>query len=201
MTLGVIFDLYGTLLQRPSSGALRRVARLADDPRRALRVALTTRCDTLRDYAEQLGVEVPADIELLETKLRNELDQVRVYDDVVSTMQQLKRQQIRIGLISNLASPYKKPLVDLQLATYFDATVLSCDCGLMKPSAEIYRLCLARLGLEAPSVVMVGDSLEADVEGPRRVGIAGIHLTRGRAATASAIESLTQVVQRCASPF
>jgi putative hydrolase of the HAD superfamily len=47
-----------------------------------------------------------------------------------------------------------------------------------KPDARIFRAALDRLGVPAERTVMVGDNLEADIVGARRVGMRTILLTR-----------------------
>ncbi|HEY8489921.1 MAG TPA: HAD-IA family hydrolase, partial [Dehalococcoidia bacterium] len=51
--------------------------------------------------------------------------------------------------------------------------VNSCREGCAKPEARIYRLTLERLGLPAEAAVFV-DDVEANVEGARAVGMAGV---------------------------
>lgn len=46
----------------------------------------------------------------------------------------------------------------------------------MKPQVEIYRLVCRRLGVEPSQVLFVGDSLEADVQGPHAAGLFAIHI-------------------------
>lgn len=62
------------------------------------------------------------------------------------------------------------------------------DSGLVgssKPDAEIFRVALARVGVDAASAVHVGDSVAADVAGARAAGIAPIHVNPGRACRAA----------------
>ncbi len=61
----------------------------------------------------------------------------------------------------------------------FDAVVISGDVGTGKPGREIFAHTLELLGVAADRAVMVGDSLERDVEGAEAAGIRGIWLNRG----------------------
>ena len=40
-----------------------------------------------------------------------------------------------------------------------------------KPEPPLFRLALERLGLESAAAAMVGDSVEADIKGARRLGM------------------------------
>ena len=60
----------------------------------------------------------------------------------------------------------------------FDAVVISGDLGTGKPGREIFAHTLELLGVAADRAVMIGDSLERDVEGAEAAGIRGIWLNR-----------------------
>ena len=81
-------------------------------------------------------------------------------------------------MISNLATPYKKPFYTLGLSKYFDVEIFSCDCGLKKPDEAIYRLALKQLDSVPEKTLMIGDTYKADVIGPQAIGIQGILLNR-----------------------
>ena len=50
--------------------------------------------------------------------------------------------------------------------------------GYFKPHPSIFELALKLLGVAAAESVMVGDSLQHDIEGARRVGMRGILVQR-----------------------
>lgn len=61
----------------------------------------------------------------------------------------------------------------------FHDVVASCDVGLRKPDAQIYRLVLERSGVRANRVVYIDDRLEM-VEGGRSLGLVGIRFQSSR---------------------
>jgi putative hydrolase of the HAD superfamily len=56
----------------------------------------------------------------------------------------------------------------------FDAVVVSCEVGCLKPDPRIYQLCLDRLGLGAEETLFADDRLE-NVEGAGRLGLRTLH--------------------------
>jgi putative hydrolase of the HAD superfamily len=56
----------------------------------------------------------------------------------------------------------------------FDAVVVSCEVGCMKPGPEIFRLCLERLGVAAGDALFTDDRLE-NVEAARGLGLRALH--------------------------
>ncbi|MBE1490446.1 HAD family hydrolase [Plantactinospora soyae] len=79
----------------------------------------------------------------------------------------------RLAVVSNT---HHAPLVPAHLAamgveSLFDAVITSVRVGWRKPDPRIYAAALGELGVAAESVVFVGDSIEPDYHGPRRIGM------------------------------
>lgn len=180
MTTAVIFDLYGTLLRLPhdSQPYLQLARKTTKSLREAIHVALTTDCPGLSDFAIQIGLDTLDNLTALEYELKEDINAVEVYPDVLPTLKSLREAGIRIGVISNLATPYKNPFTDSGLEELVDSVTFSCDCGLAKPDPAIYKVALTQLNISAEDCIMVGDSLKSDVDGPAKIGIMGIHLVR-----------------------
>jgi epoxide hydrolase-like predicted phosphatase len=92
---------------------------------------------------------------------------IRFIHDVRSRVQ-------RMAIISNMT---QTSLVwirrQFDWLALFDECVYSCEFGVNKPDAAIYRECTRRLGLQASECLFVDDSAE-NVRGARHVGMAAI---------------------------
>lgn len=78
----------------------------------------------------------------------------------------------RLGVISN-AYPdvqYNK-LRGIGLLGYFDAVVLSEECGIRKPDEGIFHRTAEALGCMPASCLYVGDSFETDIIGAKKAGM------------------------------
>jgi FMN phosphatase YigB (HAD superfamily) len=64
-----------------------------------------------------------------------------------------------------------RSLRKFDIAKYFDAIVVSGILVWRKPSARIFREALQALDVKAEETVFVGDSLIADIEGAKKVGM------------------------------
>ncbi len=102
-----------------------------------------------------------------------------MHPDVVPTLEELKRDGYRLGLLSNAHSDLKKLLMAFDLWVYFDAHLISWEEKLEKPDPRFFRLALDRLGLEPAEAAHVGDDPLVDYEGSRRAGLHPILLDRG----------------------
>ena len=188
----VLFDLYGTLVDAGDSSLLSRLPSALGVSRAAwmslLRGGLLTTAFRDEDafvatLARTLAPARPDAEEICRGLVRAELDPVRLVPGVVSLLNFLKRRGLKLGLVSNLASPFKAPVGRFGLEGFFDAFALSCDEGIAKPDPAIYERALSRLGVDAGATLFVGDSLQNDVRAPAALGMktAGIGTREGEA--------------------
>jgi HAD superfamily hydrolase (TIGR01549 family) len=99
-----------------------------------------------------------------------------LYEDALPVLDELRRHDLRIGLISNgqrdLEEFVEHHLLDV------DATVGSKSHGRVKPHPSIFIAALEALDVAADETAMVGDSYEDDIQGARALGIRAILLDR-----------------------
>ncbi|MHC4092464.1 MAG: HAD family hydrolase [Planctomycetota bacterium] len=79
-----------------------------------------------------------------------------------------------IGLVSNtfmLSQVMDEDLDAEGLLDYFACRIYSCDVGLMKPHPRIFEAALQRLGVPASETMFVGDLIDVDIKGAKRVGM------------------------------
>jgi epoxide hydrolase-like predicted phosphatase len=97
----------------------------------------------------------------------------RLDGDLVAFIRGL-RPRCRTALLSNAFDDLRALLEGpWALADAFDEIVISAEVGLMKPDPRIYRLALARLGVEPAEAVFIDDSLP-NVEAASALGLAAI---------------------------
>ncbi len=122
---------------------------------------------------------------------------MRLYDDVLPALEQLKARGYRLGIISNWSWNLVDRCRHLGIDSYFDAIVASAYVGYNKPHPAIFQHALAQVGVPPAAAVHVGDQYEADVLGAQAAGMTGILLDRkGNAPPASCpvIHSLEELL-------
>ena len=97
-----------------------------------------------------------------------------VVDHGVEVLNELHRRGYKLGIISNLIGETEvyEWLDEDGLLDLFDSVILSPECGLRKPDAEIYRVSARDLGLPCEQIASIADNQGRDVEGAREAGIA-----------------------------
>ncbi|KAI8140695.1 HAD-like domain-containing protein [Fennellomyces sp. T-0311] len=89
------------------------------------------------------------------------------FPDAIDTLQQLKRQRIKTGVISNSDERLHDVLKNLKMTEHLDFVLPSYRCGYEKPAHEIFDVALrnVRPPVCAKEALHVGDDLHADYRG------------------------------------
>jgi len=119
--------------------------------------------------------------------------QFELYDDVVPVLRHLRDAGLKLGLVSNTSRDLGAFVRHFALDV--DAWIASGSYGKVKPSPLIFRAALDLVACMPSDALMVGDSIEDDVEGARAVGMRALLLDRaGRFPDAEErIESLAEL--------
>jgi HAD superfamily hydrolase (TIGR01549 family) len=99
-----------------------------------------------------------------------------LYDDALPVLDALRGRGLRIGLLSNSSRDLLEFVAHHHLRA--DALLTSRAHGKTKPHESIFRAMLGLLGVTADEAVMVGDTIDDDVEGARAVGMQAVLLDR-----------------------
>jgi putative hydrolase of the HAD superfamily len=99
-----------------------------------------------------------------------------LYEDVLPTLEDLRRRGLRIGLVSNTARDLDAFVCHHALDV--DAALSSRAHGRVKPHASIFRAVLELLDVAPGRAAMVGDTPEDDVLGARALGMRAFLLDR-----------------------
>ena len=190
MLQAVLFDLDGTLLDRPN--CLRvylygQVKRLASDlcalpfgEYMEIVIELDAHGHAEKD---ELFKRIERDFALSPGARQRLLDDFLTYFPHVcipfpkahQTLTTLGQQGLKMGLVTNGAVDSQQPKIDgLGIARYFDTILISEAEGVAKPDAEIFHRATDNLGVSPEQAVMIGDNPEADIRGAKSFGMKAI---------------------------
>ena len=106
-----------------------------------------------------------------------------LFPHIAETLEWLKRNGYRVGLISNTGRTwgrYLRPVQDrLGIGRFFDARIFSDEVRIRKPEPEIFVKALAELHLPPDKVVHIGDDVDADVAGAKGHGMRAVWFNTG----------------------
>jgi putative hydrolase of the HAD superfamily len=99
-----------------------------------------------------------------------------LYEDVLPTLAELRSRGLKLGLVSNTARDLERFVAHHKLDV--DAALSSRTHGRVKPHESIFRAVLSQLEVAPVEALMVGDTVEDDVEGARALGMRALLLDR-----------------------
>jgi HAD superfamily hydrolase (TIGR01662 family) len=104
---------------------------------------------------------------------------VRIDENAKDTLAKL-RGKCKLGIVSNFAIPecVFRLLEKHGLDAFFDVVVVSGAVNRRKPSPEIFQKALQRLGVDASEAVFVGDTVDADIQGAKNLGMKTVFIER-----------------------
>ena len=125
---------------------------------------------------ESFGIYDPtAVIELYNAYWDNYFSVMKLFDGAEKLMYELADSGIRIAFCTDLTADIQlRKLVKLGLGKLPHMLVTSEEVGAEKPDRKMFETVLEKLDVPADEAVMIGDSVEKDILGARKVGIHGI---------------------------
>ena len=203
----ILFDLGGTLMHARAdwSPILSRADQALADTLRAHHIELDTKvfrahlrqyyqqrdqdCEettyhfVLRELLRELGY---ADV--AESTLRSALDALysltqnnwELEEDALAAIQKLNSQNVHLGIFSNAGDDkdVQELIENFGIRPYFDFVLTSAACYYRKPHPRAFEMALAQWNITPPEALMIGDSLHADIEGAKKLGMQTIWITR-----------------------
>ena len=99
-----------------------------------------------------------------------------LYEDALPTLDALRERELKLGLLSNTARDMDEFVAHHGLTV--DAVLSSRAHGKTKPHETIFRRMLELLDVSAAEAMMVGDTVDDDVEGALAVGMRAVLVDR-----------------------
>lgn len=104
---------------------------------------------------------------------------VRMDEDAPKVLRMLHG-KYKLGVVSNFAIPecVVRLLQQHGLYKFFDVIIISGAVNKRKPNPAIFTEALSKLEVNASETVFVGDTVDADIKGPKEVGMKTIYIER-----------------------
>ena len=104
-----------------------------------------------------------------------------LFEDAVETLETLKGEGYRLGLITNGPAEMQLWKVgQFDLERHFDVIVIEGVFGKGKPHPDVFRHALTSTGTQPEDAWHVGDNLYADIGGAQRAGLHAVWIHRNR---------------------
>ena len=90
-----------------------------------------------------------------------------LYEDVIPTLNSLRKLNFKLGLISNMDKSGSEILDEFNLFSYMDVCITSKEAKVEKPDSKIFNMALSKLDIDATSSMYIGDQILSDIEGAK----------------------------------
>jgi FMN phosphatase YigB (HAD superfamily) len=128
---------------------------------------------------------------------------IELLPETLPTLRVLREHQWKMGVVSNNVFPemLRASVERLGLGSFFDVIVASGDLGVRKPAAAIFQRALSGLACGVEETMFVGDSLEEDIGGAKKLGMTSVWLHSSADVSGGSIvpdyevESLSAILQ------
>jgi putative hydrolase of the HAD superfamily len=120
-------------------------------------------------------------VQLLVLLYRSHSPQIRLYDDVPPVLEELHRQGIRLGLVTDgMATMQRSKIAALHIAPWFEAIVCTDEMGreCSKPSPAPYQVALELLAAKPSEAAYVANDPRKDFAGARSLNILTVLVRR-----------------------
>ena len=186
----IFFDFWGTLMENGVWSPIKQVKTILgikvpfeDYVVRMEKVMMTASFSSLKEAFKALSTEfeVPCDDEQMDSLIgmwNKSWMLARPYDEVVATLEHLQK-NYKLILVSNTdCFSIDSVLNKFALRPYFKEIILSYEIGKIKTDKDFFPSLIARLKVKPEECVMVGDSLQSDIEPAQQAGIKAVLIDR-----------------------
>lgn len=119
------------------------------------------------------------------------IENLTLLPTVLETLVELKRMGLKTAVVTNLTSYVQfRKLVKLEISNYIDYLVTSQESGSEKPHPGIFLFALNKMNLLPQDVIMVGDSLETDIDGAIATSIDSVWLYTERSSNSELLQEI-----------
>ena len=130
--------------------------------------------DTFVEFTDNIGIAFDEAVYgwFRERQHQAVIDNLHLKEDCLETLEYLKNQGLYLSIVSNIDDDMLDPLVAREgLDEYLHHWTSSEAAGSCKPDSRFFEISLEKAGLDAETVLFVGDSPEHDIAGASAVGM------------------------------
>ncbi len=124
---------------------------------------------------------------------------IELFSDTIPLMEAIQEKNIEAVILTNGPSDGQRAkFKTLGLSQYIQRIYIGEEIGFSKPNRKAFEYVLRDLGVPASDVLMVGDSIENDINGAEQVGIKAVLIDRGNKGcgyTSTRIGKLSEVIK------
>lgn len=130
---------------------------------------------------QELNVFSLEKVQLLIYLYRSHIPNIKLYEYVLVTLEELKNRSIKIGILTDgIVSVQRNKVISLGLEKYFDVIIYTDQLGkeFWKPSVIPFKVALELLDIKPQEAGYVGDDISKDFFAPNLIGMLSIQVKK-----------------------
>ncbi len=128
--------------------------------------------------AAGLSTSSDTNLKIIRQALKQFNSRTILFEDVVPLLDELKKRNYILGIITNADQSVLKLINTLGLGPYLKVVVTSEGARAEKPDAAIFNAAYNQAGLKPEEILYIGDQYKSDVLGAKRAGSSAVLLDR-----------------------
>lgn len=157
----IVFDLGGVVFQRDPKGLTPEFVKFYEFVTYDPVPSFWREYDRGELSDEQVAQEISkfwgCSYEYSYANLMRSIELQQMVEPTRELIRDLKAAGYGLYVLSNMAHSYIDHLRTFDVYSYFDADLVSCDCGISKPALEMYNLLLEKFSLQADECLFIDD--------------------------------------------
>jgi putative hydrolase of the HAD superfamily len=137
--------------------------------------------------------------ELNQIYIQETTRKIELFEDTMPLLKALRAKEIEAVILTNgMSDSQRAKFKNLGLSRYIQRIYIGEEIGFSKPNRKAFEYVLRDLDAAASNVLMVGDSIENDIDGAEQAGIQAVLIDRGnryREHTGTRIATLSELIK------
>jgi putative hydrolase of the HAD superfamily len=129
--------------------------------------------EAIRETLATFNMDLPENLEgYCKRSIQRYVSQIELLPGAQNVLEHLTTKNIPLAIITNGTKDIQSAATEhVNIQHYFKSILISGEVGVRKPDARIFKLACERLNAKPENCLMVGDKLDADVEGAKAIGM------------------------------
>lgn len=173
MLKAIIFDCFGVLYPQASGAFYEKHAELFKNNPATLD-ALNLQIDLGKINRQQFFAGIEAVTKIPRAQIQAEIEQNAAVDQKLVELIRSLKKTYKIGLLSNAGKEEIDCIYQDKINGLFDSITVSYEVGCVKPSPEIFLICMKQLGVAPEECLFVDDST-TNIAAAAKLNIGTLH--------------------------
>jgi putative hydrolase of the HAD superfamily len=158
---------------------------------------ITMRYQRLKDTFDELKFEIESDFLLLLSKeyIHYLPKNNHLFEGAIPVLDYLKSKYTLHIITNGFADIQNNKLKNAKIIHYFKTITNSENAGVKKPNAQIFEFALQRAKAKKQTSIMIGDCIEADVQGALDAGLDAIYFTENTSERKDNIKQISHLLE------